>query len=171
MNLKAWLLILFITSLPFILLELVYPELDFFSGGVDASPPVGICYLQAELACIPINLSSSDGILRIKITNSFDQPIVVTKIGCSRSSEVLFHCGESVPGGRQIVCDLKNQSAKSVRISPGSENEFILQCTDENGNSLSISRKEAFEGKINIEYSTGAGPPLGTSGTIIQEAD
>jgi hypothetical protein len=170
-NFKAFLLIMFITSLPFIMFELVNPKLDFFSGDVNLDQPSGICTFF-DTPCLSWHISHPDANLSITIANGFDKPIVVTKISCSKSQNVFISCGESLPSGRQTVCDLKNHSASSVKIRAGDSNEFLLPCTDENGQAIRVGKGDAYTGKINIEYSFEGESQIGKlHGDIIQEAD
>ncbi len=173
MRLKAWLVILFITSVPTILVMYFVPGLDIFSGGVTTGPSVGICFLNPELPCVSQGLSSPVGNLSIEITNLMDKPMEVKRISCSSGTGVLFGCSEFPPGGVQTVCDLGDPSADRMTIKPGDSNDFSLQCTDDNGNPIWIAKGGSYTGKINLEYIYPAGSNGSATtihGDIVQEA-
>lgn len=91
------------------------------------------CNMPAGMTCTKYHLSSETDLIEISIVNGLQKTIVVTDMSCSKSNAQF-------------------EDINDVIMKLGEPHEFIANCNDEGGKSMTFDEGESFSGRINIQY-------------------
>ncbi len=108
-----------------------------------ACQPPDVCTMPTGMSCVSDSLSQETNKLNITLVHGLEKTIIVTGITCTKDPNQFEPCdAERCPGFVE----------GKLTVEKGKVAKFFVNCNDENGNPLRFNYRDAFIGKINVEY-------------------